>query len=240
MQPLPPDLDSPATLHGLSAFTTIRTRHGLPLLLPEHLARLSATCTFLGLPAPDAGLPALEPLAWGLLRLTVTPGGTFWTHRPLPALQLPSPGVTAWLGSLQVHPQLGRHKTGNYLPYRLARLEAQAQDAFEGLLRDGEGQVVDGGRSGLLLRSGGRWTLPQGGLPSITRAAWLAGLGVTASVSPLAPQALRQASHLWLCGAGVGIVPVGMVRGDGWEQRYSVQWPETRHPALVVPGRGSC
>lgn len=148
MRPLPTDLGSAATLHGLSAFTTVRTRLGRPLLLAEHLARLTATCTFLGLPAPEGDLPQLEPLPWGLLRLTVTTDATFWSHLPLSSPVVPALGVSVRLTDLQIHPQLGGHKTGNYLPYQLARREAEAHGAFEGLLTDGAGNVADAPAAG--------------------------------------------------------------------------------------------
>jgi 4-amino-4-deoxychorismate lyase len=233
--PLPAELDAPASLHGLSAFTTLRTRRGTPLLIQAHLARLADTCDYLGLPAPSTVLSTLEALPWGLLRLTVTDAGTFWHHRPLPPLVVPAEGLRVWLSGKQVHPQLGQHKTGNYLPYVLARREAEAQGAFEGLLTDASGCIVDGGRSGLLLRTGGQFLVPDGGLPSVTRKAWLTDLGVTARIFPVSPEVLRQAEHVWLCGAGVGIVPVGLIAGDGWEQGYEARWPETQHPALVLP-----
>ena len=215
MKPLPAELNTSAALHGLSAFATLRTRHGQPLLQAEHLARLTDTCTFLGLPPPETGLPVLEDFPWGLLRLTVTAAGTFWSWRPLSPLAVPAGGVSLWLGNVQIHPQLGEHKTGNYLPYLLAAQQARARGDFEGLLTDHLGNVADGSRSGLLIWDsegesipGGRWTVPDGGLPSITRATWLRELGVAASVSPLSPGLLREARHAWLCGSGVGIVPV--------------------------------
>ena len=247
MKPLPADLGSAATLHGLSAFTTVRTRLGRPLLLAEHLARLAATCVFLGLPAPEDDLPLLEALPWGLLRLTVTTQDTFWTHLPLSPPVVPALGVSVRLTDIQIHPQLGRHKTGNYLPYLLARREAEAHGAFEGLLTGGAGHIADASRSGLLFRSDEGWFVPEAGLPSVTRSAWLAELGLTeseraATVRPVPLDLLRQARHVWLCGAGIGIVPVGRITGgtvntgDGWEQTYAADWPQTRHPALVIPG----
>ena len=236
MKPLPAELGSAATLHGLSAFTTVRTRLGRPLLLAEHLARLTATCTFLGLPAPEGDLPLLEPLPWGLLRLTMTTDATFWSHLPLSSPVVPALGVSVRLTDLQIHPQLGGHQTGNYLPYLLARREAEVHGAFEGLLTDGAGNIADASRSGLLLRSDEGWCVPEGGLPSIARAAWLAELGQAATVSLVPVSMLRQARHVWLCGSGVGIVPVGRLAGDGWEQTYAADWPQTRHPALVIPG----
>ncbi|WP_407538621.1 aminotransferase class IV [Deinococcus radiomollis] len=235
MKPLPADLGGAATLHGLSAFTTVRTRLGRPLLLAEHLARLTATCTFLGLPAPEYAPPPLEPLPWGLLRLTVTTQETFWSRPTLSPPSVPALGVSVRLTDLQVHPQLGRHKTGNYLPYLLARREAEAHGAFEGLLTGGTGNITDASRSGLLFRSDDGWFVPEGGLPSVTRAAWLAELGQSATTVPVPVGVLRQARHIWLCGSGMGIVPVGRIACDGWEQIYAADWPQTRHPALVIP-----
>ena len=236
MRPLPAELSGPATLHGLSAFSTVRTRHGRPLLLQEHLGRLAATCAFLGLPAPDSELPALAALPWGLLRLTVTADGTFWSQRELHPLTVPAQGAQVWLSGIQVHPQLGRHKTGNYLPYLLAGREAEARGAFEALLTDHLGQPVDGSRSGLLLRLGSEYLMPDGGLPSLTRAAWLDELGRETNVVPVSTGLLAQAQHVWLCGAGMGVVPVSRIAGDGWKQAYLADWPATQHPALVIPG----
>lgn len=235
-QPLPAELARSGALHGLSAFTTVRTRHGEALLLPAHLARLTATCAFLGLSTPPPGLPVLEPLPWGLLRLTVTPEGPLYSHQPLMPPTVPSGGVTVWLGDHRVHPQLGLHKTGNYLPYLLARRDAEAHGAFEGLLLGEAGHIADGSRSGLLLWRAGRPLAPEGGLPSVTRAAWLAEQKQPLSVAPVSPELLRRAEHLWLCGSGIGIVPVGRVCTHDWEQGYEPRWPETEHPALVIPG----
>lgn len=57
------------------------------------------------------------------------------------------------LTDIQVHPQLAAHKTGNYLPYRLAM--GRAGDAFEGWLVGPEGTLADGSRTSPLLELGG-------------------------------------------------------------------------------------
>ncbi|GGJ71490.1 aminotransferase class IV [Deinococcus aquiradiocola] len=235
MPSLPAEFGS-AWLHGLSAFSTVRTRAGAPLLLDAHLDRLAGTCALLGLPAPDPQVPALDTaLPWGLLRLTVTPDGTYHSHRPLPAQSVPQTGAAVWWGDAQVHPLLGLHKTGNYVPYLLAARDAAGRGALEGLLSDAAGCAVDGSRSGLLLRSGREFLVPDGGLPSVTRAAWLAELGVQARPVPVTPGVLRGADRVWLCGAGLGVVPVGQVSASGWTRAFTAQWPVTRHPALVPP-----
>ncbi|ULH15447.1 aminotransferase class IV [Deinococcus sp. KNUC1210] len=235
MKPLPPGLASPAALHGLSAFTSLRTHRGEALLLSEHLERLEATCTFLDLPPPDAELPELDALPWGLLRVTVTGEGTFYRHQPLLPPPVQPTGAGVLLSRIQVHPQLGRHKTGNYLPYILAQRHAEHAGFFEGLLIDRGGNAVDGSRTGLLLRVGGRYLIPDGGLPSITRAALLNELHTEAQAAPISPELLQRAERVWLCGSGTGVVPVVYLKADDWAKDYEAEWVGQAHAALKMP-----
>ncbi|THF84975.1 aminotransferase class IV [Deinococcus sp. KSM4-11] len=231
MKPLPDGLDSPAGLHGESAFTTVRTRNGHPLLWDAHVARLRATCAFLGLPMPSAAFPHLDALPWGLFRLTVTATGTFWSQRPLSPGPRPTEGVDVRLTGVQVHPQLGAHKTGNYLPYRLAAQEAAP--AFEGWLTDTAGHVVDGSRTSPLLELDGVLICPVGGLPGVTRAAFLSERPHVDRAVPV--RDLRRLTGAWLCGSGVGIVPVRRLEGAGLDLTLPVRWPEVQEAALVWP-----
>ncbi|MEF2278194.1 aminotransferase class IV [Deinococcus sp. YIM 134068] len=232
MRPLPPAVDAGAWLHGATAFTTVRTHHGQPLLWAAHLARLANTCAFLGLPAPEAEFPRLAPLPWGLLRLTVTPDGTFWSQRPLDPGPRPVGGVRVVLTLRRVHPDLAGHKTGNYLPYLLAGRDAAA-GAFEGWLTDHAGHVVDGGRTSPLLELGGRLVVPAGGLPGVTRTAFLHGQSY--EERPVRAEELREVARVWICGSGVGVVPVREVAGEGWCVSLPAEWPETTDAALVWP-----
>lgn len=234
MKRLPPGVDAGAWLHGEAAFTTVRTQWGRPLLWKSHLARLAGTCAFLGLPVPEGELPPLDPLPWGLLRLTATADALFWSHRPLSPGPRPGGGVSVRITRQQVHPQLAAHKTGNYLPYLLAGREAARAVAFEGWLTDAAGNVVDGGRTSPLLELGGRLVVPAGGLPSITRAAFLEGREVEERPVPVSE--LPRVTRAWLCGSGVGIVPVREIGGEGWGVALPTLWPEVSHPALVWPG----
>lgn len=231
MKLLPDGLDSPAWLHGESAFTTIRTRHGRPLLWEAHVARLEHTCAFLGLPTPDPALPTLDALLWGLLRLTVTATGTFWSHRPLSPGSRPEGGVLVRLTDAQVHPQLGVHKTGNYLPYRLAAYGAAP--AFEGWLTDASGHVVDGSRTSPLFELDGALVCPIGGLPGVTRAAFLADHLYSRRAVRVTD--LARVTGAWVCGSGVGIVPVRQIVGPGLAVSLLARWPRTAHDALVWP-----
>lgn len=231
-RPLPPELDQPAWLHGHTAFTTIRTVQGQPQLWAPHLTRLADTCALLGLPSPDPAPPPCPAAPWGLLRLTVSAAGTHHSWRPLTP---PPPSAAVWLTDWQVHPQLGAHKTGNYLPYRLALQEAQAHGAAEGLLQDHSGAVVDGSRSALLLQLDGQLCRPAGGLPSVTRAAYLAELGLDPAPRRVSVPDLQRAEAAWLCGAGLGILPVHALAGEGWVRTVQTRAAGTAHPALIVP-----
>lgn len=230
---LPPNLQTPAALHGASAFTTVRVQGGAALLWPEHWARLSGTCAVLGLPEPASELPALPP-GLHLLRVTVTDDGTFHSFRPLNPGPRPAGGVSVVLSDWQTHPQLAAHKTGNYLPYRLAGAQAQAAGAFEGWLTDAGGFLTDGSRTSPVLEFdgqelGGRLVVPVGGLPGTTRSLWLAGQPHTER--PVHVSELPQVTRAWICGAGVGVVPVSELNG----RALPVHWPAVTHPALGWP-----
>ncbi|WP_026332191.1 aminotransferase class IV [Deinococcus apachensis] len=233
MRPLPPGVDASAWLHGATAFTTVRTHWGTPLLWEAHLARLAETRAFLGLPTPEEEFPPLDPFPWGLLRLTATVDGLFWSHRPLSPGPRPAEGVCVQVTRQQVHPQFARHKTGNYLPYLLAGREATRAGAFEGWLTDAAGNVVDGARTSPLLEVAGRLVVPSGGLPGLTRAAFLAGREF--EERPVAVPELPRVTRAWLCGSGVGIVPVREIAGEGWQVVLPTVWPEVSHAALVWP-----
>ncbi|WP_243031405.1 aminotransferase class IV [Thermus altitudinis] len=244
-QPFSEPLPEGFLYHGLSVFTTLRVERGEALWLGEHLHRLRRHASALGLPYPGDGvfLKDLEALKKELshlpcLRLRFTVGEGVWLTEARPYTPLPlaayEEGVRVVLTPYRVHPDLYRFKTGNYLPYRLAWKEAEGQGAFEGLLQDGEGHVVDGSRTSPLLYRDGVLLLLEGGLEGITRikvaeAAWELGLRVErarlypwelplAEPPPLPPQlALRRRGgeregargNLLLAGSGVGLLPVG-------------------------------
>ncbi|MDM7325294.1 MAG: aminotransferase class IV [Thermus sp.] len=231
--------------HGLSVFTTLRVEKGEALWWEEHLHRLRRHAAALGLsyPGDRVFLRDLEALKREFshlpcLRLRFTVGEGVWLSeaRPYtpPPLEAYWEGVKVALTPYRVHPDLARFKTGNYLPYRLALKEAEGQGAFEGLLQDGEGYVVDGSRTSPLLYRDGVLVLLEGGLEGITRrkvaeAARALGLRVErarlfpwelplAQPPPLPPQLSlgRRAGareevrgSLFLAGSGVGLLPVG-------------------------------
>jgi hypothetical protein len=165
--------------HGYSVFTTLRAEGGRPLWLPDHLARLRRHAEALGLsyPGDEAFLQDLKVLLAAFpqapcLRLRLTVGEGVWLSEARPYAPLPRAfyreGVRVHLTPYRVHPDLFPYKTGNYLPYRLALEEARRRGAFEGLLLDEKGHVVDGSRTSLVggfgpLGGGGGAPRPLGG-----------------------------------------------------------------------------
>ncbi len=231
---------SSALLHGLSAFTTVRVQDGIPLLWERHLERLIATCALLELPEPS-GEEHLEHVSHialheALYRLTVTEQGSFGLYRALEPAAL-SP-VTVWLSNMQVHGQLSGHKTGNYLPYALAAREAQRQNCFEALMRSKNGShLVDGSRSALLLERAGHFIVPHGGLPSVTRDAFLALHSEEPALEqPITLEDLRHSQHVWLLGSGMGMRAVSQVRWHTGELEFVVRAFENLEPPFLPPG----
>jgi 4-amino-4-deoxychorismate lyase len=231
---LPPELNHPAWLHGLSAFTSVRLWRGEPQFWAQHRARLAGTCALLGLESPpdelEIPLEACVP-EFALLRLTVTETSSFISWRPLGGRV--SGGVHLYLSAQQVHPQWGAHKTGNYLPYVVALREARQAGAFEGLLTDSAGHIVDGGRSSLLVRSGGEILEPEGGLSGVTRAVFVQENGEHWRRAPLSLPDVQSAEALWICGSGVGVRPVSRLSGSGWSLEFETEAVRTEHPGLV-------
>lgn len=207
--------------HGASVFTTLRVEGGRPCAWEEHLFRLRRHAEALGLPYPGdeafgRDLEALLAAFPGVpcLRLRLTVGEGVWLTEARPYTPLPlafyREGVRVALTPYRVHPDLARYKTGNYLPYRLALRAAQAEGAFEGLLLDAQGHVVDGSRTSPLLYRDGVLHLLEGGLEGITReqvARAARELGLRVERSFLRPEALS--GVLLLAGSGVGLLPVG-------------------------------
>ncbi len=210
-------------LHGATVFTTVRVEDGRPLLWDRHLARLSRHAAALGIDHPgDAALERdLDALRETgprlLLRLTLGQGirlAGARVHVP-PPRTVYTQGVNVVVTGVRVHPDLAAYKTGSYLPFLLARREAEAVGAFEALLRDAEGHVVDGSRTSPILYRRGGLDLLAGGLEGITREAVAREaerLGLMSRRLHLGPseiEAVGGEGQLLLAGSGVGLVPVG-------------------------------
>lgn len=206
----------PWALHGATVFTTIRVEEGAPALLERHLARLADHARALGVdhPGDDAIVRDLHAASSAggrlLVRLTLGDGIRLAQARPLepPSADVYANGARAIVTARRIHPDLGRYKTGNHLPYRLAAADAAEAGAFEGLLLDPDGNVVDGSRTSPILVSGDDLVILEGGLDGITREA----VAIEARALGFDVRRERRSrldGQLLLAGSGVGLVPAG-------------------------------
>ena len=97
---------------------------------------------------------------------------------------------------------------------RLALLRAERAGAFEALLLNEQGRLVEGARSNLLVALDGRIFTPpldDGCLPGTVRRRLLeAG---TIAERPLVPKDLERAQGIFLTNSLVGVLPVGRLDG---------------------------
>lgn len=207
-----------STFHGASVFTTLRSKNGALCLWQHHWLRLVAHAQFFAFPIPDEML-ILEQLYAEIkkanqdLKIRV-----IINHRhyalSIEALPPVDPqiyeGVSAILSRYQVHPQLASFKTGNYFPYSLALKEAQAIGAFEGLLTNSDGFLVDGARTSLMLFTNSQLIALGGGLDGVMRQSAMAyaqNAHLKVSTQFLRPNELD--GQLILSNSLLGVIPVG-------------------------------
>ncbi|GGJ25556.1 aminotransferase class IV [Deinococcus roseus] len=223
---------------GHCLYTTLRLHEHQLLYWEKHLERLNQSIQHFGFPEI---LDAQDLKAWiehqspaqGLCRITLTEQDvlvSFRDFRPIPE------HISVVLTDQVVHPVMGLHKTGNHLPYTLAARETQLAGAFEGLLWDASQRfVTDGTRAGFLLKKDDIYITPLGGLPSVTRQVALQELGVQARTQWVTREDLFAADQLWLCGSGLGVLPVQTLKHQEEERTFASSPLAVRSVGLIPP-----
>lgn len=236
-------LVAPGVLFGESLFETIRVRRGRMFRLSDHLARLQrgievlAWGTAVSAMRLQEGLRALlhtdELGAVDDLRVRITvlrlddDGALAYFIHALPyvpaAPEHYREGVNAVVTTLRVDATApwANLKTGHRLAHRLAGIEARRAGAWEGIMLNADGMLVDGTISNLHVVVDDRILTPSprcGALPGITQRAvrelaeqrhlpWEPGA--------YAPTILERATEAFLTNALIGVMP--LVRIDGRE-----------------------
>lgn len=187
-----------AVMYGESLFETLKVVDGAPCLWDPHVRRLAAGCEELGIPLDvrrlEAGVRRLMALhagtAYGVLRVQVTggeqPGGGRGITAPprgrrprvaasVAASAPPADSVYDHGVRVVAATDLSRPspwlKSGNYLASVRAKALAEAADAFECLLAQGDPPVLlEGSFSNLLVWDGDVLASPPEGarLPGVT------------------------------------------------------------------------
>ena len=239
------NLQNRGLAYGDGLEQAIAVRAGRPSLLDGHLARLALGCQRLGL---DADLALLRDeiqryacqLGDGVAKLILTRGDSQRGYAPaagvaprriLQGSPLPSyPVEHAELGvrlfpcqtRLGEQPLLAGLKHLNRLEQVLARAEWQDSEHAEGLMRDGQGRVIEGVYSNLfLVRDGVLLTadLSRCGVAGVMRGALLEqaqALAIPVQVGDLSFEALEQADEVFVCNSVYGVWPVRAIAALNW------------------------
>lgn len=231
-------------LFGDSVYEVIRTYGGVPFALQRHLMRLvySASRLCLPLPYPIKEIAAevirgtrMRESGESKIRIIVTRGigemsltirgcrqqsmiVVFSPYTPLPDHYY-SKGVKVALTNVQRHATgiLPQIKSGNYINNVLALMDADRQDAFEGVMLNAGGDVCECTTSSIFLVRGKRLVTPHlmsGILDGITRklVVEIAGeLGIAVAERTVAREELLSAEEVFLTSTLKGIVPVNRV-----------------------------
>lgn len=239
------NLQNRGLAYGDGLFETIAVRGGRASLMDGHLARLALGCKRLAIDA-DLALVGDEiqrfarQLGDGVAKLVLTRGDSQRGYAPaagvaprriLQGAPLPSyPAEHAEHGvrlfpcqtRLGEQPLLAGLKHLNRLEQVLARAEWQDGEHAEGLMRDGQGRVVEGVYSNLFMVSAGVLVtadLSRCGVAGVMRGALLEHaprMGMPTQVRDIAFEELQQADEVFVCNSVYGVWPVRAVGALNW------------------------
>lgn len=212
-----------AAFHGNSVFTTFRSRHGEALLWNRHWHRVTTHAQFFGFAIPDENVVKQlinEQLKQSStdqkIRIIISAFGFALTVEPLEKVASAIyQGVSIVFSQYTIHPQFGKLKTANTLPYVMASQEAKQALAFEALLLNQHGHVVDGARTSLMCFDGTSLIALEGGLAGCMREEVLA-YALSHNI-PIARKFLLRheiMGQLLLANSLMGVVPVNVIQSD--------------------------
>jgi branched-chain amino acid aminotransferase len=218
---------------GLSAFDTLLAEDGRAHFVERHQARLRATCAFLAIDVPAQTL-LHERLAQYLARLprtplavrtTVTRGSAGSPSATVLAARAFEPAPAS--GVLLVVEErftlagdaLDQHKTSNRARHHLAREAARELGAFDALLSNARGELVDATSANVWARIDGTLVTPplgSGALDGVVRAVLLEDLaraGERVHERSLARADLARADEVFLTSSLHRVAGVRAIRG---------------------------
>ena len=233
-------------MYGDGVFRTLPVRDGAPICWPQHFRKLGADCAALKIACPsldilDGELKALaarDPDCVVKIVVTRGPGTRGYAvapgqqasrilmSSPLPQYpdSLAESGVRLHLCSIRLphQPLLAGVKHLNRLENVLARMEWDDPDIAEGLLLDGDGNVVEGTMSNLFVLQGDALHTPElarCGVAGVQRQRIMAlspRLGLQVLEQRFSLDFLLQAEEVLLCNSLIGVWPVKALAGKTW------------------------
>ncbi|HEV8690866.1 MAG TPA: aminotransferase class IV, partial [Ideonella sp.] len=208
---------------GFALIETMRCALGGQVRLwDRHMARLARSAAQLGFGFDEAALrrgfdalrPALATDGDSRVRLALRHDGHVeWQHAPLAPLPA-GPVQLCWADErLAPHQPLAAHKTSARAVYDRGIRAAEAEGAFDSLFLREDGVLVEGGRSSVFVKLGGRWWTPpltDGALPGVMRAELLADPTWGAAERSLTREDVESAEDLMVCNALRGALPAAV------------------------------
>ena len=205
---------------GFAVFETMHaTREAGVRHLDRHLARLARSAQALGFVCDEIEMREAIQLESGRLaadaphrmRLGLARSGRF-DLIVQPLAPLPEGPVRLRLepAPLPAARPLAGHKTTLRDAYDAGIRAAEAEGAFDSLFFTPDGRLVEGGRSNVFVRLGGRWCTPplaDGALPGVMRALLLEDPAWAAEERTITRDDLARAEALVVCNALRGALP---------------------------------
>lgn len=239
-------------LYGDGVFRTLRIIRGKALHWSLHYQKLHSDCTALGITCPDEAELCAEldkVLAQhpdGVVKLIVTRGEggrgyspcgdkaptRIWDFFPAPdySPEWATQGVKVRVCNLRLsaQPLLAGVKHLNRLENVLAaaeldQLPLQGEQAAEGLMRDADGNLIEGTRSNLFLVIQGRLVTPdlsRCGVAGIQRGrvmAWSQQQGVALQVRAVTLDEALHADELFIVNSVIGLWPIRELGQRQWK-----------------------
>jgi len=225
-------------LYGDGLFETMLVLNGKPFRFDQHVERLQRGAEFLKIRLPFSA-PVLREFASELIRVNQMPDAilrlhlsrgagqrgyspkdanqptlimALHSHSPVNLRQPPQWRLITSSFRLPAGEPLAKFKTANKLPQILARAEAEAKNADEGLLRNTDGHVIEAAGSNLFWianRAVCTPSLDSGILPGVTRAVVFElceQLSVPIREENIHPENLRRQDGVFLSLSTLGIV----------------------------------
>ena len=224
--------------YGDGLFETVAVNAGSPRLWERHWRRLSSGCRRLAIEKIDPDTlwhearTVCSGVDKGVLKVIITRGAGSRGYRPEPAgaptrivATYPWPAYpdAHWREGVELRvctTRMGRNadlaglKHLNRLEQVLARREWDDPRIAEGLMLDGDGNVISGTMTNLFIADAGRLLTPAltaCGVEGVMRGVIMdmaAQSGIACDVAPLSLQDLQRAAEMFVCNALIGIWPV--------------------------------
>lgn len=231
-------VDDLAVIRGIGVFDLLRTHHGKPLFLKEHVNRLIASARQIHLDLPwshdEICRVAIETLNRNQLdeaniRIIATGGSSpdFMNPQGRPRLLVlvtPLPKLPQWwfdrgikVITLHIERRIPGAKSIDYIPAAMALRKAHAQGAVEAIYVDRDGRALEGTTCNLFAVIDGRLVTPGSGILSgITRQVVLE---VARKLLPVDERDLPRtelvaAREVFITGTSKGVVPVVQIDDD--------------------------